>query len=71
MAVVESVVIIHDAKSSWDVDRPFPGPLIRAMFADRVRIRITNMLRDQSTAIHFHDLHMINNPWADDTAHIT
>ncbi|CAF3452377.1 unnamed protein product [Rotaria socialis] len=71
MAVVESVVIIHDAKSSWDVDPPFPGPLIRAMFADRVRIRITNMLRDQSTAIHFHDLHMINNPRADDTAHIT
>ena len=45
-----SVVIIHDAKSSWNVDRPFPGPLIRAKFADRVRIHITNMLRDQSTA---------------------
>ncbi|CAF4018233.1 unnamed protein product [Rotaria sordida] len=66
-----SVIIIHHANSSWDVDRPFPGPLIRAKFGDQLRIHITNMLRDQSTAIHFHGLHMINNPWADGTAHIT
>ncbi|CAF3634583.1 unnamed protein product [Rotaria sp. Silwood1] len=66
-----SVTIMHHANSSWDVDRPFPGPLIRAKSGDRLRIHITNMLRDQGTAIHFHGLHMINNPWADGTAHIT
>ncbi|CAF0943116.1 unnamed protein product [Rotaria sordida] len=61
-----SVVIMHHANSSWDVDQTLPGPLIRAKFADRLRIHITNMLHDQSTAIHFHDLYMINNPWADE-----
>jgi FtsP/CotA-like multicopper oxidase with cupredoxin domain len=65
------VIIMHYANSSWDVDRPFPCPLIRAKLGDQLRIHITNMLREQSTAIHFHGLHMINNPWADGTVHIT
>ena len=65
------VVIMHHANSSWNIDRPFPCPLIRAKFGDHLRIHITNLLRDQSTAIHFHGLHMLNNPWADGTVHIT
>jgi iron transport multicopper oxidase len=65
------VIIMHDANSSWDVNRPFPGPLIRATLGDTLRIRITNMMRDQATAIHFHGLHMFENPWADGTEHIT
>jgi FtsP/CotA-like multicopper oxidase with cupredoxin domain len=65
------VVIMHHANSSWDIDRPFPCPLIRAKLGDQLRINITNLLHDQSTAIHFHGLHMFNNPWADGTVHIT
>jgi L-ascorbate oxidase len=65
------VVIMHHANSSWDIDRPFPCPLIRAKLGDQLRVNITNMLRDQSTALHFHGLHMFNNPWADGTVHIT
>lgn len=65
------VIIMHHANSSWDIDRPFPGPLIRAKLGDQLHINITNMLRGQSTSIHFHGLHMLNNPWADGTAHIT
>ena len=66
-----SVIIIHHANSSWDIDRPFPGPLIQANLGDRLRIRITNLLRDQPTAIHFHGLHMFKNPWADGTEYVT
>jgi FtsP/CotA-like multicopper oxidase with cupredoxin domain len=62
---------MYHANSTWDVHRPFPGPLIRATLGDTLRIRITNMMRDQATAIHFHGLHMFNNPWADGTEHIT
>ncbi|CAF1509603.1 unnamed protein product [Adineta steineri] len=65
------VVIMHHANSTWDIDRPFPCPLIRATLGDQLRIQVTNMLRAQSTAIHFHGLHMLNNPWADGTVHIT
>ncbi|CAF1148636.1 unnamed protein product [Rotaria sordida] len=65
------VVIMHHANSSWDIDRPFPGPLIRAKLGDRIQIRITNMLRDQSTSLHFHGFHMFKNPWADGVEHIT
>ncbi|CAF1067104.1 unnamed protein product [Adineta ricciae] len=65
------VIIMHHANSSWDIDRPFPCPLIRAKLGDQLHIKVTNMLRDQPTAIHFHGLHMINNPWADGTVHIT
>lgn len=66
-----SVIIIHHANSSWNIDRPFPGPLIRAHVGDRLRIRVQNKLRDQATAIHFHGFHMLANPWADGTEHIT
>ena len=66
-----SVIITHHANSSWDIDRPFPGPLIQANLGDRLRIRITNLLRDQPTAIHFHGLHMFKNPWADGTEYVT
>ncbi|CAF1136520.1 unnamed protein product [Adineta steineri] len=65
------VIIMHNANSSWDVNRPFPGPLIRAKLGDTLRIQITNMMRDQATSIHFHGLHMFKNPWADGTEHIT
>jgi FtsP/CotA-like multicopper oxidase with cupredoxin domain len=65
------VIIMHHADSLWNVSRPFPGPLIRATLGDTLRIRITNMMRDQPTAIHFHGLHMYNNPWADGTELIT
>ncbi|CAF3959873.1 unnamed protein product [Adineta steineri] len=65
------VIIMHNANSSWDVNRPFPGPLIRAKLGDALCIRITNMMRDQATSIHFHGLHMFKNPWADGTEHIT
>ncbi|CAF3858900.1 unnamed protein product [Rotaria sordida] len=66
-----SVIIIHHANSSWNIDRPFPGPLIRARLGDQLRIRVQNKLRDQATAIHFHGLHMLANPWADGTEYIT
>ena len=65
------VVIMHHANSSWDINRPFPGPVIRAKLGDQLRVTITNRLRDQSTAIHFHGLHMFKNPWSDGTVHIT
>ena len=65
------VVILHYANASWNSDRAFPGPLIRARLGDRLRVRFTNRLRDQSTAIHFHGLHMLGNPWVDGSVHIT
>ena len=65
------VIIVHNANSSWNIQRPIPGPLIRAKLGDTLRIRVTNMMRDQSTTIHFHGLHMLRNPWADGTAQIT
>jgi FtsP/CotA-like multicopper oxidase with cupredoxin domain len=64
-------IIMYPANSSWNAHRPFPGPLIQATLGDTLRIRITNMMRDQATAIHFHGLHMFANPWADGTEYIT
>lgn len=66
-----SVTIMHHTNSSWNIDRPFPCPTIRARLGDLVRIQIRNLLRDQSTSIHFHGLHMFKNPWSDGTVHIT
>ena len=65
------VIIMHHANASWDPSRPIPGPLIRAALGDTLRIRVTNMMRDQATALHFHGLHMLANPWADGTEYVT
>ncbi|CAF2077215.1 unnamed protein product [Rotaria magnacalcarata] len=68
------VIIVYDAKNAipkWDRQRPFPAPLIRARNGEILEIQFTNMLRDQSTSIHFHGLHMLNNPWMDGVEMIT
>ncbi|CAF3839556.1 unnamed protein product, partial [Adineta steineri] len=48
------VITMHNANSSWDVNRPFPGPLIRAKLGDTLRIRITNMLLTQTGTFWYH-----------------
>ncbi|CAF0971129.1 unnamed protein product [Didymodactylos carnosus] len=65
------VISMHNADSSWDINRPFPGPLIRATLGDTLEIRIKNLMKEQSTTIHFHGLHMFENPWMDGTEMIT
>ncbi len=37
-----------------------PGPMIRVREGDRVRVRLTNQLKQQSTAVHFHGLELPN-----------
>ena len=58
-------------EGAWNRQRAFPAPLIRARQGDQLEIQYTNMLRDQSTSIHFHGLHMFKNPWMDGVAMIT
>jgi FtsP/CotA-like multicopper oxidase with cupredoxin domain len=68
------VIIVHNKTNGeprWDRQRPFPAPLIRASKGDELEISFTNMLFDQSTSIHFHGLHMSNNPWMDGVDMIT
>ncbi|CAF1211452.1 unnamed protein product [Rotaria sp. Silwood1] len=68
------VITVHAANSTipkWNCQRPFPAPLIRARNGELLQIEFKNMLRDQSRSIHFHGLHMFNNPWMDGVDMIT
>ncbi|CAF4399366.1 unnamed protein product [Rotaria socialis] len=68
------VITVYDAKNAmpkWDRQRHFSAPLIRARNREILEIQFTNILRDQSTSIHFHGLHMLNNPCIDGVKMIT
>lgn len=65
------VIVLHHTNSSWNIDRPFPCPSIEANLGDQLEILVRNELNDQSTSIHFHGLHMLDNPWADGTEDVT
>jgi FtsP/CotA-like multicopper oxidase with cupredoxin domain len=52
-------------------DRPFPGPLLRATIGDILHLKVHNMFDSDTTSIHFHGLHMKNNPWMDGVADVT
>ena len=65
------VITLCDNNGVWNRRRAFPAPLIRAHFGDQLEIHFTNLLRDQSTSIHFHGLHMYKNVWMDGVAMIT
>jgi len=51
--------------------RPFPGPELRATAGDTMEVTFHNNLKDQVISIHWHGLHLQNNPWADGVYRIT
>lgn len=46
---------------AYKVNGHVPGPTIRTTVGDKVRIRVTNKMTDESTAIHWHGLIQIPN----------
>lgn len=48
-----------------------PGPLIEAATGDVVRVRVTNLLPNASTSIHFHGIDQRDTPWMDGVAGVT
>ncbi|OWA54312.1 putative L-ascorbate oxidase [Hypsibius exemplaris] len=55
----------------WEEDRPFPGPTIRAKLGDTLEVTLHNKFETETTSLHFHGLHMKNNPWMDGVADVT
>ncbi|OQV15617.1 putative L-ascorbate oxidase [Hypsibius exemplaris] len=52
-------------------DRAFPGPPIRARKGDLLEVTVHNAFDDETTSVHFHGLHMTDNPWMDGVAGLT
>lgn len=48
-----------------------PGPLIEAATGDVVRVRVTNLLPNASTSVHFHGIDQRGTPWMDGVAGVT
>lgn len=48
-----------------------PGPLIEASTGDTVRVRVTNLLPNASTSVHFHGIDQRGTPWMDGVAGVT
>lgn len=48
-----------------------PGPLIEAGTGDTVRVRVTNLLPNASTSVHFHGIDQRRSNWMDGVAGVT
>ena len=48
-----------------------PGPLIEAATGDTVRVRVTNLLPNASTSMHFHGIDQRGTPWMDGVSGVT
>ena len=66
-----TAIRVADDLHDLEVDRPFPGPTIRARKGDALEVTIHNRFNDQATSLHFHGLHMVNNPWMDGVPSVT
>lgn len=49
----------------------FPGPTIRAQLGDTLEVTVNNAFSAETTSLHFHGLHMLNNPWMDGVPYVT
>ncbi|VBB83984.1 Putative Multicopper oxidase [Podospora comata] len=48
-----------------------PGPLIEINTGDIVRVKVNNLIWDESTTIHWHGIHQRNTTWMDGVAGIS
>ncbi|KAK3737218.1 hypothetical protein QZH41_001818 [Actinostola sp. cb2023] len=53
------------------INGQFPGPAIEVMEGAQVVVTVVNELPVDGLTIHFHGMHMKNNPWMDGTAYVT
>jgi hypothetical protein len=67
----KSVISVRNKANGSHHNVPFPGPLIRATIGDKLNVTFYNDMHDDRMSIHFHGLHMKNNPWADGTDSIS
>jgi len=61
----------YDGRLMTLVDGGHPGPTLRANVGDTVRVKVKNSLTSQSTSIHWHGLHMSEEPYMDGVAKYT
>src|SRR4051812_46814171 len=59
------VVAVTDSSKALGVtgERVFPGPVLRGQKGDTIVLHVTNNFAQESTAVHFHGIHMHNNAW--------
>tara|TARA_R110002050_G_scaffold61618_2_gene136104 strand:+ start:1638 stop:4199 length:2562 start_codon:yes stop_codon:yes gene_type:complete len=48
-----------------------PGPILEGKLGDEMHIFVHNNMRDETTSLHFHGLHMKYNAWADGVEGVT
>ena len=53
------------------VNGQFPGPLIEANYGDMISVTVTNGLKDEGTAMHWHGLLQTNTNWQDGVPGVT
>ena len=58
-------------KSTPVVNGQVPGPTLTGCVGDHVRIRVINLMTDQSTTIHWHGVKQSGTPWADGVPGVT
>ena len=66
--------IIAIQKDSYDYDDAnvnLIGPEIRILQNETIQIHVTNLLDDTAIAIHWHGIHMRQNPWMDGALGVT
>ncbi len=62
----------RDCPSVWpDMDRPFPGPMLRGTEGAMMNVTVTNLLLQETISIHFHGITMTQNPWMDGVVGLT
>jgi FtsP/CotA-like multicopper oxidase with cupredoxin domain len=49
------------------INGKFPGPLIEANRGDRLIVNVTNLLRENSTTMHWHGQYQNGTNWFDGT----
>ena len=53
------------------VNGQYPGPVLRGVVGDKVRITVHNLLPTETTSIHWHGIKQTGTPWSDGTPGIT
>lgn len=83
-AVASAAVVEYDWDITWvnaapdgfsrpviGVNNEWPCPEIRATKGDTIRLKMNNMLGNQTTSIHFHGINQISTNWMDGPSLVT
>ncbi|XP_048588242.1 laccase-4 isoform X2 [Nematostella vectensis] len=58
-------------RTIFTINDKFPGPTLEVMEGAEVVVTVVNEMSTEATSLHFHGIHMTNNPWMDGVPYIS